>query len=253
MKIWLFSDLHLEFADAQLQPPDADICVCAGDVTVNGVVPSLKWLKAHIAPAMPVIFVAGNHEFYRASFLESLAEARAFAGDNGIHFLEQDRITMPGVTFWGATLWTDFALFGRPDVGMAAAEAQMSDFKRIKYTKQPYRRFRALDALRSHREGRSRLQETLSAPRTGKTVVVTHHAPSMESISPAFRTDNLSAAYASDLRDLIIEHRPDLWMHGHIHQAVDYRIGLTRVISNPRGYPDEPSFGLFNPSMIIEV
>lgn len=253
LRIWLFSDLHLEFADARLQPPDADVCICAGDIATNGIVPSLRWLTANVAPAMPVIFVAGNHEFYRASIVESLAEARAFAIESGIHFLEQDSISLSGITFWGATLWTDFALFGRPDIGMALAQAQMNDFKRIKYSKQPYRRFRALDVLRSHRDGRSRLQETLSAPRSGKTIVVTHHAPSPESLSPAFRDDHLSAAYASDLRELVVEHQPYLWIHGHIHQAVDYRIGNTRVISNPRGYPDEPSFGLFNPSMVVEV
>lgn len=253
MKIWLFSDLHLEFADARLQPPEADICVCAGDIVVNGIVPSIKWLKEHVVSAMPVVFVAGNHEFYRASVLESLAEAQTLAGEYGIHFLEHRSIVISGVTFWGATLWTDFALFGRPDLGMALAEASMNDFKRIKYSKQPYRRFRALDALRSHREGRGRLLETLSAGRTGKMVVVTHHAPSPDSLSPAFRNDHLSAAYASDLRDLIIEYQPDLWVHGHIHQAVDYRIGNTRVISNPRGYPDEPSFGLFDRSLVVEI
>jgi predicted phosphodiesterase len=245
--------LHLEFADAQLQSPNADVCVCAGDIATSGIVPSLKWLKEYVVSAMPVVFVAGNHEFYRASLLESVSEARAYADENGIHFLEQDSITISGTTFWGATLWTDFALFGRPDQGMAIAEASMNDFKRIKYSKQPYRRFRALDALRNHREGRSKLLDTLSAPRAGKIVVVTHHAPSMESLSPAFRNDQLSAAYASDLDDLITEYQPDLWVHGHIHQAVDYRIGNTRVMSNPRGYPDEPSFGLFNPSMVVEI
>ena len=253
MKIWLFSDLHLEFADIRLPPPAADVCVCAGDILTHGIVRSLTWLKEHVAPAMPVVFVAGNHEFYRASMLESLVEARAFASDHGIHFLERDRVSIAGVAFLGGTLWTDFALFGRPEIGIATAEAAMNDFKHIKYVKQPYRRFRALDAFRIHRETRDYLWKQLSSPREEKVVVVTHHAPSIESVSSAFRDDFLSAAYASDLHDFIVENQPDLWVHGHIHDAVNYRIGATRVISNPRGYPGEPSFTAFDGAFIVEI
>lgn len=34
---------------------------------------------------------------------------------------------------------------------------------------------------------------------------------------------------------------PMLWVHGHTHEAFDYRIGNTRVIVNPRAYPNEVS------------
>jgi hypothetical protein len=29
---------------------------------------------------------------------------------------------------------------------------------------------------------------------------------------------------------------PDFWFCGHIHEKVDYTIGKTRVLCNPRGY-----------------
>ena len=64
MRIWVISDLHLEFADWRPAPPDADVCVVAGDVLTRGPEHSLEWLAQHIARRMPVVFTAGNHEFY---------------------------------------------------------------------------------------------------------------------------------------------------------------------------------------------
>lgn len=55
--------------------------------------------------------------------------------------------------------------------------------------------------------------------------------------------------YASDLRDLIHAHWPDLWVHGHIHHAADYRVGRTRIVCNPRDHVDEASG--FEPCMIV--
>ena len=43
----------------------------------------------------------------------------------------------------------------------------------------------------------------------------------------------------------------DLWIHGHSHQAVDYEIANTRVLSNPRGYPDEHTG--FDAALVAEV
>jgi Icc-related predicted phosphoesterase len=70
-------------------------------------------------------------------------------------------------------------------------------------------------------------------------IVVTHHAPSMKSISKEFADNKLNHAFASDLADSIITYRPKLWIHGHTHHLNDYMIGKTRIISNPRGYPNE--------------
>jgi hypothetical protein len=33
---------------------------------------------------------------------------------------------------------------------------------------------------------------------------------------------------------------------------VDYRIGATRVLSNQRGYPDEPANG-FDPALVVDL
>jgi len=75
------------------------------------------------------------------------------------------------------------------------------------------------------------LHNKLKQKHNGKTVVVTHHAPTLRS------TDDF--AYGSDLEGFISQHAQsiDVWMHGHIHQPVDYHIAGVRIVSNPRGYP----------------
>src|SRR5690606_34342396 len=80
MKIWILSDLHLEYAGLKepLKPPDADVCVMAGDLCWIIDI-GVHWLARHIAPAMPCIYVAGNHEFYKGAIVEGIEAGRAAA------------------------------------------------------------------------------------------------------------------------------------------------------------------------------
>lgn len=108
-------------------------------------------------------------------------------------------------------------------------------------------------ALALHRESRAWLEERLSEPFDGKTVVVTHHAPHPGSISPKYLGDALTPAFVSDLTDLIGRHQPDMWIHGHVHHSCDYVVPetKTRIVCNPRGYGYEnPSFRM---RLVVEV
>ena len=40
--------------------------------------------------------------------------------------------------------------------------------------------------------------------------------------------------------------------HGHVHRAVDFRIGRTRVLANPRGCDKTEAVG-FRPGLVVEV
>jgi Icc-related predicted phosphoesterase len=85
-----------------------------------------------------------------------------------------------------------------------------------------------------------------------KIVVVTHHAPSANSLAPADRQHWISSAFASHLDEFVVESKAALWIHGHVHTAQDYDLGETRVVCNPRGYPGEEQTG-FDTGMIVEV
>ncbi|ASR08858.1 phosphatase [Rhizobium leguminosarum bv. viciae] len=256
MKLWIISDLHLEFAEPFLQtPPEGvDVIVCAGDIATKGIVPGLRWLAKAFARQIPVVVVAGNHDFYSASIEEGIRDAREYAlGLPNVHFLENDACEIGGVKFVGGTFWTDFRLFGRnPTVAMSYAQSGMNDFKKIKLSKRPFRKFRPLDAYQKHIETRGFIETELRENAgTKTTVVVTHHAPSPRSIDLGFRHDPLSACYASNLEDLLREVGPSLWVHGHLHHRNDYVLGNTRVVSNSRGYPGEETG--FDPNLVVEV
>jgi len=255
MKLWVISDLHCEFGQPFVHSPPAgaDVLVCVGDILTRGIVPSIEWLAANIPSSMPVVFVAGNHEYYRAAAQESIRDARLLRGSYpNIHFLEDEMVNIGGIRFVGATLWTDFRLNGGdPELAMAAAQSGMNDYKKIKFSKLPYRKFKPIHAYRKHQESRAFLKSALEIATASKTVVLSHHAPSPRSIPPEFQGDPLSACYASDLEELILEGRPTLWVHGHVHHGFDYQIGRTRVVANPRGYPGERTG--FDPQLVVEI
>lgn len=255
MKLWIFSDLHLEFGSRfDVDPPaDADVALCAGDVLTKGVVPSLRWLGERLSHRIPVVFVGGNHEYYNGSILEGVADAKAAVSDYpNLHYLENAQVEIDGITFVGGTLWTDFHLFGfKPEVAMSYAAHDMNDFKKIKFSKTPYVKFKPMHAYRKHVETRDFIASELRTRRGQKVVVVTHHAPSPRSIADGFRTDPISASYASDMEELIFETGPALWVHGHVHHRNDYMLDICRVVSNPRGYPGE--YSEFDPAFTVEI
>lgn len=66
------------------------------------------------------------------------------------------------------------------------------------------------------------------------------------------RDDPVTAAFAENMEDFIQTHPIDLWIHGHTHHGADYRIGNCRIVSNQRGYPDQPAAD-FRPDWIVAV
>lgn len=67
MKIQLLNDLHIEFSGFDIPATDVDVIVLAGDIGVgfNG----LEWIEQQCVEK-PVIYVPGNHEFYRHDFFK---------------------------------------------------------------------------------------------------------------------------------------------------------------------------------------
>ena len=252
MKVQIFSDLHADVAQRRqiTIAPEVDAVVVAGDVC-EGAERGFMRLRSIVPMQIPIIAVLGNHEFYRRCWSEELALARTAAPLYGIHLLENGVATVGGVRFVGCSLWTDYALFGDPARAMLVAADGLNDHRKIKWSKQPWSRFRPQEAWRLHQQSRAFIEATLAVPFDGATVVVTHHAPHPGSAHSRYRSDLLTAAYVSDLTPVIEVGRPDLWVHGHVHESFDYRAGDTRVICNPHGYGAENRS--FDPALVVEV
>lgn len=167
-----------------------------------------------------------------------------------MHFLENDTITIGGVLFVGATLWTDYRIEGHQQLAMVHARERMNDHRQIALQTNPWKRFLPTDAHRLHQDSRRFIEASLAAVE-GRTVVVTHHLPLAASVPARFKGDMINAAYASDLATTIELGSPALWVHGHTHDSCDYQIGKTRVMCNPRGYDGENAE--FDPTRLVTI
>jgi len=248
MRLHILSDLHMEFEPFTPPAVEAHAVILAGDIDTGR--HGLKWAFKTF-PKRPVIYVLGNHEFYGQKLQKLIEELREMARGTNIHVLENESFRLADVVFLGATLWTDFALNGDPVASELVAQTGLNDFRRIR-TLSNYSRLTPADTRRLHLESRRWLEDQVFGLKGQKVVIVTHHAPSRESLPPFFEGDALNPAFASDLSRLIAESEARLWIHGHIHHCCDYTIGKTRVLANPRGYPTEPREG-FDPGLIVEV
>lgn len=181
-----------------------------------------------------------------------MARGRELAARHDIHLLMDDVVTISGTRFVGGTLWTDFRL-GSTSLTQAMRSAQgregMVDYRRIRTGPRSRDRVEPEEILALHRRTRAFLDVTLATPHDGPTMVVTHHAPHPDSLPDPH--GHLRWCDASDLRDLIRAREPDLWIHGHVHHAVDYAVGPTRIVCNPRGHIDEATG--FDPARIVRL
>lgn len=242
MNLWVFSDLHQDFGKFDVPvPATAGVAIVAGDVQNDD-------LLVRLGGVLPTVFVPGNHEFYGHCYAERLDKLRALPAEQ-FYVMHNDSVVMGGVRFVGAVLWTDYNR--RDPLAMSLAQYRMNDHRKIKWSKQPWRRFRPEEAASLHDDSVRAIEVVLSSPHDGPTVVVTHHAPSEKSVAEKYRGDTLNYAYFSNLDWLIEKYQPDLWVHGHVHSSFDYQIGKTRVLCNPHGYPGEnPNF---NPSLLVTI
>ena len=240
MKLQVYSDLHIEFEAFDAPKTDADVIILAGDIGVG--IGGVEF-AATLAKRAPVIYVAGNHEYYHHSIEPLRAQMRDLGARSGVHVLDDEAVAIDGVTFLGATLWSDFCLFGDEQAELCEATARigMSDYRVIDI-ENGHRRALPSDTVAMSRTSHAWIAETCRFI-DGPKVVITHHAPSARSVPDKHAKDHLSAAFASHYDQLVEDSGAALWIHGHTHHNVDYAIGSTRVVSNQRGYPGEDMQG----------
>lgn len=242
MKVRIFSDLHLEFASFEPPLVDADLVVLAGDISVRN--RGIEW--ANEAFTCPVVYVAGNHEFYKGHLTSTLIKMQEAAVEH-VHVLENQALVVGDVRFLGATAWTDFTSTGDYKAAMRDCGEWMNDFSRIRIG-EGFRKLRPADVIGKNITSRDFLATELGKDFAGKTVVVTHHCPIPE-VAGEGHEGHLAAAYYNQWHDLI--RQADVWVFGHTHHAVDTVISGCRLVSNPRGYPTEKTG--FVPDFTIEI
>jgi len=239
MKLHILSDLHIEFGNFKPPKTDADVVILAGDTHIGQ--KGIAWAADNFKDS-EVIYIIGNHEYYRGAIPKLTEKLKALSEGTDIHILENDVLTIKNIRFFGCTLWSDFRLLNNLDIAAFTAQDMMNDYRLIRLSPK-YRRIKPSDTAIWHRKSRLWLTKELKSGNSAKfkNVVITHHAPSSLSVPERYKSDLLSAAFASEMGDFISDVKIDLWVHGHIHDSSDYHIGKTKIICNPRGYAHEPN------------
>lgn len=258
MDIRIISDLHLEFAmnaDYTLPhlPNDSRATlVIAGDIAP--IVAAKKIYQDFILSCATmfkyVVVIAGNHEFYRGDVVhDHVYIKRWFDGIGNAFYLNDDIVVLDDVLFVGAVLWT--SLDNRAPHVEWKVSYQMNDMSVIEFDSMEFTCDHWYDM---HTTSVDCITSALKVNNNEKKcVVVTHHAPSFESVNQKYRLNGLNAGYASNLESLILRYQPTIWIHGHMHDSVDYTIEDTRVICNPRGYYGYELNHSFDPLLTVTI
>jgi len=261
----------LEFGYQEM--PGGDVLILAGDICeyrtlkkefqksqdareiAKSKLKSYDFFYKECAKYKKVFYVMGNHEHYHHRFNKTYDDLKMILPDN-VTLLENEMEEYNGILFLGATLWTDFNK-GDP-ITVYTISDFMNDYRVIQNfypLRSQYHNLTPDHILSTHRESRKYFKTILELNRDKPIVVITHMAPSFLSVNEKYKNDSVNnGAYASDLNDMILDNENiKVWIHGHMHDPVDYMIGNTRVISNPRGYlPYEGNNG-FIPNFSVEV
>ena len=254
IRIQFASDLHLEFEHRpqdRLQLPVAPgttAIVLAGDI--HSSIQGLDNFVRNLARQAPVVMVAGNHEYFAHELNDTREQLAAWAASiPDVHFLENQTVELDGITFVGATLWSNF---DNADARlMQAAPSMMADYSVIADRDDSRMRLRPGRILAEHMRSIAFIERELRARDPARTVVVTHHAPSLQ--SSRCKGKDFDLLYGSDYDALIEDCGPALWIHGHVHESFDYRIGRTTIACNPRGYLRYGENARFDPARTITL
>jgi Icc-related predicted phosphoesterase len=185
----------------------------------------------------PVLFVAGNHEYYRSKPMkEAATQFGRWLAENhpNVTFLQDEAITLDGVHFFGGTMWTDFAQAS--DRAMWEAHKGMNDYRLI--TVGGNKALTPQYTVKMHAAFVKKIRRWFDQELTKPRVVITHHAPVVKPNSRYSNSTLLPAFNSLDMLELIEAHQPDLWVYGHTHEGDDHFNGKTRIISNQLGYPN---------------
>ncbi len=239
MRVQYASDLHLETVGnepySSILIPSAHILVLTGDIcpVENSIYASfLRWCSQNWGF---VLVVAGNHEYFCEHVPRTIPEIDAEIHKivnqlpNVIFLQDGDSIVINGQRFVGTTLWSkiDSGLWNSTEL-----------LKKGDYTHTgvpPGRVSTPADIVALHTQQKARLESAIAASKE-PVIVITHHLPTYNLVSPEFKQHPLLSTYVSNL-DYMITPNIRAWICGHSHTSRNWRSPSGTICTlNPRGY-----------------
>jgi predicted phosphodiesterase len=235
MRLHVLSDLHLEhrrdWRDLVDRIPSdlGEVMVMAGDVLCLAAEEESAEMLARLrSKARHVLYVLGNHEHYRCELQAAKAVAADLCAGAGVRLLDETTLELEGRRFLGCTLWFSF------DDTAHAHRHLLTDFRLIAGFEEAV-----------YEENRRAVAFLDAGVRPGD-IVVTHHLPARDGVAPHFKREpyvHLAPFFANACEDLVTRGEAALWIHGHMHVPCDWRLGATRIVCNPIGYPGDRGAG----------
>lgn len=223
MKFGILSDLHQEFDKTPIPwdfvPEEGVFYLNAGDTNSRFLMRNY-WLEQH---KDHMFWITGNHDFYGGEFEKPD---------------QMKETNVNGLKIIGATLWTDLT----NPLDWTFYKNGLVDNRHIKnLTYDNYNN--------RHKE------HTDFIFNNDADIIVTHHCPTLKSISPVYGSSPLNRSFSNDYEQAILNMKkpPKLWVCGHTHWKHSYKIGETLVLCNPRGYPRENEYYETYQPEIIEI
>jgi Icc-related predicted phosphoesterase len=179
---------------------------------------------------IPVIYVPGNHEYYRNSYVRFDQELRSFQNEEYIILL-RDWIRVNNTLFVGAQGVSDGSYKEIP--GLPIKESNYADFWMTTDFKETYKIYGA--------EDRRYIKSILSGTSCEHKVVITHNPPHPYCIDEKYKGDVNNGMFVNDYSDILIDNTPDIWICGHTHSKFKKEVNNTLILCNPYGYEFESS------------
>ena len=228
------SDLHLEFSEnknyVRQNPLQAvgDILILAGDVVPFPLLKKHDDFFTYVSDHFQQTYwIPGNHEYYHSDLADRSGSFFEKIKDN-VFLINNYHCMLSGVKLIFSTLWTTISIPNKWNV-----QQGLSDFHVISYKEN---RFTPDDYNEQHAGCISFIKRQLNEE-PDKTIVVTHHVPTLLNYPEQYKGDVLNEAFAVELFDLIEASGPDYWIYGHHHQNVEpFQIGNTQLVTNQLGY-----------------
>jgi len=248
MTIQYCSDLHLEFLQnrSYLKDypiiPSGEVLLLAGDIMPLGEISKFNDFIDPLADQFAAVYwVPGNHEYYGfdiahkpMAFMEKIRSNFFLANNQCIQYKNVNLVL--------STLWSHISPRYEVDIQLS-----VSDFTAIKF--EGHRlittQFNSLhNACRDFLKGI--IQDLKTQGQFNKTIVVTHHVPTLLNYPRYFRMSPLNEAFVVDLTEFIADSNVDYWLYGHHHaNTPEFEIGATKLITNQLGYVANNEHGSF--------
>ena len=253
MRVQYMSDLHLEFTLNQeyihdfFEGETGDILLLAGDIMYlkDSIFIRRRFLTELSQKYSQVLIVPGNHEFYAYNDIKAYGDSWQIELRPNIHYYYNKVVHIGDTDFILSTLWSKLDPLQEKKI-----QQGMSDFYQIGYNGEwltpRYYNEEYENCVRF-------IREAVEKSTADKIVVVTHHAPSLQTVAPQHQNSILRSAFASDLEELIKNSRIDYWVYGHSHTNIDCQVGQTKIVCNQLGYVSSNEHLGFNYNKFFEI